>query len=380
MEYGILDTVAETDFDDLTKLASAICQTPISLVSLVDDHRQWFKSHHGLDVHETPKDFSFCAHAINTPSEIFIVPDATKDIRFFDNPLVTDEPRVIFYAGVPLVSPKGNALGTLCVIDHKPKILSPDQLVALKALSHQVIAQLELRRKNDQLKSMYSRLESGYRDMEQFAYVAAHDLKSPLNNIMGLINIIRAETSNILNADSLEYFDYIEESAGNMSMLIDGILQYSKATQVDNLEKVPFQIERLFHELRTLINVPLGMTMNLSSSLESVALPHTLVLQLLLNLINNAIKYCDNASGRVDVEIEDAPGFYVFTVADNGRGIPAESLDTMFDLFKSVKYHKNSGTGIGLAIVKKLVEMIDGTITVDTQLGRGTTFKITAKQ
>jgi signal transduction histidine kinase len=380
VEYGILDTAAETDFDDITKLASAICRTPISLVSLVDDRRQWFKSHHGLDVPETPKDFSFCAHAINTPSEIFIVPDATKDERFFDNPLVTDDPQVIFYAGVPLVSPKGNALGTLCVIDHNPKVLTPDQLTALKSLSNQVIAQLELRRKNEQLQSMYARLQSGYKDMEQFAYVAAHDLKSPLNNILGLINIIRDETADSLDPDSAEYFDHIEESAGNMSHLIDGILEYSKATHFDNLDKQQVRADHLFREIRTLVQVPDGMDLCLTSDVEILTVPRTLIIQLFLNLINNALKYCDNESGRVDVSIADVPGKYIFTIADNGKGIPQEGLDTMFDLFKSVKYHKNSGTGIGLAIVKKLVEMLDGTIEVESKSGIGTTFRITARK
>ncbi|SFE73378.1 PAS domain-containing protein [Spirosoma endophyticum] len=150
--YDILDTLPEQEYDELTQLASQICQTPIALISLVDDKRQWFKSNHGLTVRETPRAYSFCAHAIINPSETLIVPDSREDSRFAQNPLVTGDPYVIFYAGVPLVDENGFALGSLCVIDNTPKQLSQAQLSALKILAKQVVNLLTLRKQNKALK------------------------------------------------------------------------------------------------------------------------------------------------------------------------------------------------------------------------------------
>ena len=144
-KYAILDTEPEEAFDDLVLLASFICDTPIAMISLVDEDRQWFKSKVGVTISETPREIAFCATAIRQP-DVFVVPDTLNDERFRNNPLVTSEPNIRFYAGAPLINEDGYALGTICVVDRTPREFGPGQQAALKALSRLVLAQLEFRR------------------------------------------------------------------------------------------------------------------------------------------------------------------------------------------------------------------------------------------
>ncbi|MEH2336509.1 GAF domain-containing protein [Nostoc sp.] len=199
LQYKILDTPSEGAFDDVTRLASYICQTPIGLISLIDTNRQWFKSKVGLDAQETHRDLAFCAHAILQP-DVLIVPDATNDERFAANPLVTSDPNIRFYAGVPLINPEGYALGTLCVIDYVPRELTPDQIEALRTLGRQVIKQLELRRNLASLVLMTNKGKQTQRVRKQFfkRIVAGFSLASAILVLIGVVSDqnTRAYTNN----------------------------------------------------------------------------------------------------------------------------------------------------------------------------------------
>lgn len=382
-EYSILDTLPEEDFDNITKLASEICGTGISLVSLVDSNRQWFKSRHGLPVEETPREIAFCSHAINHPTEMFIVNDSREDERFFDNPLVTDSPNVIFYAGVPLVNPKGYPLGTLCVIDDEPKELSANQVESLKSLANIVVKLLELKKANAKLEATQKDLRRKNEELEQFAYVASHDIKSPLSNIISLTDMLRDEYGDKIDDNGKGILKFLNNSAHTLKNLVDGILNHYKSDQIKITEK---ELLELQFELIGVISIvdPKGeFEINIPSDFVQINVNKTAFEQILINLIANAIKYNDKPKGIIDISFEEGKKFYRFSIKDNGAGIAEADQQKVFKLFTNLgkKDRFNQvGTGVGLSTVKKLVEKLGGEIILRSELGQGSEFIFTIRK
>jgi signal transduction histidine kinase len=374
---GILDTLPEEEFDNLTKLAAQICGTPISLVSLIDINRQWFKSKQGLDATETSREFSFCAHAINNPYEVFIVQDSRQDQRFANNPLVTGHPNVVFYAGVPLVTKSGNALGSFCVIDNEPRTLNPGQIESLRALAKQVVRLFELRKINVELEKSKNELALKNDELEKFAYTVSHDIKAPLSNIVIAANIIKEDYSSKLDEEGNNMINYLVGSSVKAKSLIDGILSYHMSDTLLNQKTESIELLLLLKTLGEFITIRENVEFKYPEKDTMLTTNRIALEQIFINLANNAIKYNDKEKVAITFGFKEDSTHYYFSVKDNGQGIPAEKINSIFNLFTTLgntDRYGSQGTGIGLSTVKKLVERMGGKIGVTSTLGIGTEF------
>ncbi len=384
--YDILDTPTEQAFDDLTQLTSYICDVPIALVSLIDANRQWFKSRVGLGATETPRDLAFCAHAI-LQDGLFIVPDATKDERFHDNPLVAEDPSIRFYAGAPLVTPDGFSLGTLCAIDRKPRELSKEQAEALRALGRRVVAELELRQRNNELRLAHAKLaiqskklEQSNEELQVFAHVASHDLQEPLRTITGFMQLLLARNATKLDAESKEYVDFAFTGASRMSVLIRDMLKYTKVgnePRVDDIVSMKDITSAALSNLHAAIQDS-GAKVELGD-LPDVRGDPSRISQLMQNLIGNAIKFRKKDEAPViEVAAKKDKDMWRFSVRDNGIGIDPKQQKKVFEVFSRLhNQDKYEGSGIGLSICQRVVEQHGGRIWVESEPGSGSTFFFT---
>jgi len=233
-KYQILDTDPEKAFDDLTILASSICNTPMALISVIDSDRQWFKSKVGVDLSETPLDVSFCAVAIQQPN-LFVVPDASKDPRFSSNPFVVSDPKVRFYAGAPYTSSDGHPLGTLCVIDIVPRELTPGQEAALLALSRQVQAQFELRKNLIELRAALEERDQAEAERDRTIV----DLQNALDHVQRLSGLLPACSACKLDVT-------IPANPNGISGVVDGVMQIAR--EMKCAEGNEYQIELALRE------------------------------------------------------------------------------------------------------------------------------------
>ena len=377
--YHVLDTLPEAQFDAITRLAAYICNTPISLISLIDENRQWFKSRQGLEAPETPRDVAFCAHAIHRPDSVFVVENPAEDPRFSDNPLVTGYPEVRFYAGAPLVTHDGYALGTLCVIDHKPRNLSESQLDALRSLASEVITQLELRQKVEELELLQSQLELQKQEAERFAHLVSHDLKSPLRAMVSLVDLIREESKNSLNAHAEEALIHLEKKATQAYSLVDGILKHTLSSSRGPDYQL-LDLELFVDEVVAFCSAPKDVFIHTEIAAQAWKSDPVMLQQILQNLINNAIKYNDKEQAMISVRVRETPSQELcIEVEDNGPGIPEKYRERVFLMFQTLNNSDRfgqKGTGIGLNTVKTLCERLNGRVELNSAPGEGSVFRI----
>ncbi|KYC40586.1 hypothetical protein WA1_26065 [Scytonema hofmannii PCC 7110] len=377
--YQILDTACEAAFDDLTRLAAQICGTPIALISLVDEYRQWFKAKVGLDVESTPRDIAFCSHAILQPNDILIVPDAQLDTRFATNPLVTSAPCIRFYAGAPLVTPEGYTLGTLCVIDFVPRQISSEQVEALRTLSRQVIAQLELRSNLDTLERITT---SERRQIEDLISALSHDLRTPLlatrSTLLSMLGGAFGSLSDTWR-DVLEDYSQANE---DFLKLVEALLDISryKANFGKNLNCELLNWDKIFVRAITRSNAmsqqKCTITYNILPSLPIVCGDELEIQRVVQNLLDNAVKVSDR-NQQVTLEVSPLGVNEVkVSVHDNGQRMTPQEKERLFYRLTQGR-GRLSRSGLDLYLCRQIVEAHGGTINVESTLDEGSTFWFT---
>ena len=390
-EYDVLDTLPEVAYDDITHIAAHICDTPIALISLVDENRQWFKSRFGIDVEETPRDVAFCAHAILEPGELFVVRDAAGDERFADNPLVAVDPKIRFYAGAPLISSSGHALGTLCAIDQKPRRLNERQLNALRALARQAEAQLELRlsiRREQairrELEHSHARLVEKSGELQSVYQTVSHELKTPLSATREFVSLVLDGVGGDLTTTQRKHLGTALECCDRLTFLLNNWMETVRSeTGKLQLHLEPTHIDQLVADMvdtYTVIAAKKGITLELDAQAASavVDIDARRIEQTLANLISNAVKFTDPA-GLVRAHTGTDGDRIFIEVSDNGRGIRASHQKDIFSPFFQAEHTDTSerqGMGLGLHVCRSIVEKHGGELTLKSEFGAGSTFTV----
>ncbi len=371
-QYDVLDSEREALFDDITSLAACVCEAPIALISLVDVSRQWFKACVGLDASETARSVSFCSHAILQPG-VFIVPDTLNDPRFADNPLVIGPPHIRFYAGAPLFTAEGFGLGSLCVIDTKPRALSEAQLKALQIMRNHVLRLFDVRLKVRELAEVNQELDA-------YSYAVSHDLRAPVRAVAGFSHLLRTEHGDTLDEDGRELVANVEQAARRMARLIDDLLYLSRAVRAP-ISKESVDLSSLADEVvarcrrdnpdsSLIVSIQPEMRVQGDSRLIRLALD---------NLISNAWKFTAHKdSPRIDIGSETTGDGTRFFVRDNGVGFDMIYAGKLFEPFSRLHSAETyPGTGIGLTTVKRVIERHGGKVWVEAEHQRGACFYFT---
>lgn len=376
--YGVLDTASEEAFDKLARLASYICQTPIALISLIDKDRHWFKANVGMEnFKEVKRSTAFCDHVVKN-QDFFQVEDALKDDRFKNNALVTGDPKIRFYAAAPLLSPDGFNIGTLSVIDTKPRQLTSEQSDALKTLSKQVIDLLELRRANKLLSEQHQLLVNKARlqSIGELAGGVCHQINNPLAIIVGRSMILRSQIKQKIPSDPeiLKELDVIDQTSQRISGILKALRMYAKDFGNDitvnsvneivddalTLMKGKFTAQKINLEYDRGEDVRALMNKNQIS-------------QVVLDLLNNAVEAMEESPGKdLTVKLSSDDKNIHLLVADTGKGIREEDGEKVFEPFFSTK---SRHFGVGLSNARNFMNQHKGKIQI-VHLKNPTQFKM----
>jgi len=390
IRYEVLYTQYEEDFDQIVQLASAICKTPISTITLLDFNKQWFKAKIGIENTEGDRDISFCGHAIVQDEAIMIVNDALEDQRFIDNPLVLGDPNIRFYAGYPLVSPSGYKLGTLCVIDRIPRSLTPEQELTLKILGNQVVKLFELRLRNKEVEVRNKLVEDQKVQLQESAAVQskiisiiAHDVRGPVTSLKTMIELTNAKS--LTEEETAILLDMLDKQLdGTLDMLTNlvdwGSMLLKKGKLSITSVNVSSVVDKIFKNFSSMAQLKGNQFQNLVADDVAVMADENTLRFILRNIIGNANKFTTNGAIDVGVLPNKNDNLISIIVSDTGCGMTSEIQQQLFNPSKRHSRegtHKEKGSGLGLILAKEFAEAMHASLEVKSEPGKGTSFSVT---
>ena len=379
IEYGL----SEKQFDEITKLASIICNVSISLITFIDEKNQWVKSRVGTEIESTERRIAFCNKTILTDS-ILEIPDLSLDDTFKNNPLVANYPNIGFYAGAPIITPDGYRIGALCVIDQKPGELTDKQREALTVLSHSVVSLLELKKQQQQLMHEMKKAEEAVKAKADFLSTMSHEIRTPLNGITGIVHLLLEEDP---QPHQIDYLKTLKFSTNNLMSIVNDILDFSKIeARCISFENIPYNLTELLSEIKNANQLKaqdkqIRLKLKHDDDAPEIVMGDPVRLsQVLNNLVSNAIKFTHKGEVVIDLQLEELTAHQAsisFSIKDTGIGIPHDKQELLFQQFSQVDSsitRKFGGTGLGLAISKRLLELQGSAIKLVSEENKGSEF------
>lgn len=380
--YNLPHSCSDPDYDELTFLTATLCKVPVAFIGIIEPTNICFTAKYGLSLGGIKREGSFTQYLLKSGKD-FLQLNYEDKPELFENSILNSENNLKFYAAVLLRDPYGYPLGALNILDTKERKLNPDQTKGLKALARQCLKLMEFTKQNYQFQGVQNKLKQKYEELEKFASLVSHDIKSPLANIISLTELLKEENKGKFDDETTQYLNYLVESSYSLRNYVDGILSFYRSEHILEKDYENVDLRQILQQIAQLYEVADDVILEYPESATLHNVNKAALTQVFLNLISNGLKYNQKEIRKIYIDFKEFPDHYYFEVKDNGEGFPEENTDKIFELFTTLDTtdrEGNPGSGIGLATVHKLVKSMGGEIKVRSTPGEGSTFSFTIRR
>lgn len=379
--YNLPHSCSDSDYDELTFLTATLCEVPVAFIGIIEPTKICLKAMYGIENENSKREGSFTQYALDCEKD-FIAVNYTENPDLFDNNKWAAG-NFRFYAAVLLYDPSGYPLGALNILDKKERILEDIEIKGLKALARQCLKMMEFSKQNHQFEIVQNKLKQKYEELEKFASLVSHDIKSPLANIISLTELLKEENKGKFDEETTQYLNYLVESSYSLRNYVDGILSFYRSEHILDKDYENVDLRQILQQIAQLYEVADDVILEYPETATLHNVNKAALTQVFLNLISNGLKYNQKKIRRISIDFKEYPDHYYFEVKDNGEGFPEENADKIFELFTTLDTtdrEGNPGSGIGLATVQKLVKSMGGEINVSSTPGEGSSFSFTIRR